>query len=413
MNKINRRDFTVATAGTICSIVSGCTAVEPSESGGISSWEPRPGNWPLSKYNLKNTNSNPTASPPIDAPNINKVINTSVRGITDVLIADNILVAYGHGIELININNMETITSRDGTILAAGFGPPTTNQRRVYWVKSGREDRNITVICASVGGESINQEFRATIENSGHFVNSLQITENYVLVGDSANNLTSVDRNSGKIVDRESGSSVTIGEERVFSTYGGSVVCYRSDEISGGSFTESKNAWRATESLGRLRVPALADDSLLVGGYSDGSTPGHLHAFSVENGDPRWNARTYGWWTTTPAVGDGVVYSTGTEGTVVAISLDNGSVEWTTEIDFRPGEAFLIGNDTLLVRHSPDYGSTAPNRAYLAAYDAATGEQLWDFNPDTTGEIYSIASVADRLYVPTGNKIYVLNSESN
>lgn len=117
-------------------------------------------------------------------------------------------------------------------------------------------------------------------------------------------------------------------------------------------------------------VPVLAAGELLVG---DGGT---LGVHSPDDGDRNRTLGSYGdRLDEPPAVADGTAYVTSRDPEVVAVSVDDGSVDWRVEGGSGPGVA--VGREAVVVSTEmlPDASA-----AGVAAIDRADGSVRWEFS---------------------------------
>lgn len=199
--------------------------------------------------------------------------------------------------------------------------------------------------------------------------------------------------------------------------------------------------WK-TPSEHRHRPLAYAD-GILVGAGRSRTT---LVGLNATNGETRWQLSRPGLpGDIAAAFGNGPVISNGTfyggAGRLYAVDVREGTVEWTTDATgaamaangktiFRAGEGHVVAVDSTegSTRWKTAVGWTGENRTSfisglavtdtavyvgsesgLVALDAATGEQLFAFEPETgTGSVGPPAVVGERVYVGIENAVFAL-----
>lgn len=127
----------------------------------------------------------------------------------------------------------------------------------------------------------------------------------------------------------------------------------------------------------------VADGAVYLGNHQ-----GTLHALTVDEGRPIWTFETEANVLGSPAVVDGTVYI-GDMQAVYAVSAADGSEQWVAEIGAGPTWSPAVLDGVV-------YVSSFEER--VAAFDASDGTELWVAETDT--EIFSAPTV-------TGNAVYV------
>ncbi len=146
--------------------------------------------------------------------------------------------------------------------------------------------------------------------------------------------------------------------------------------------------------------PVLADGSILVHGSlsPSGSQGDTLYAYD-RDGNERWthSPTIEGSFTTvqTPAAADGTVYLAAEH--LTALSVGDGTEEWTAETDSPVTTAPTVGSDAVYV---------GTDDGILAAYDRADGTERWSVDTDSFGGLqHSFALDDGVVYVTTSDTV--------
>ncbi|MDG5819763.1 PQQ-binding-like beta-propeller repeat protein [Natronococcus sp. A-GB7] len=187
--------------------------------------------------------------------------------------------------------------------------------------------------------------------------------------------------------------------------------------------SEGSVAWTA-EGLGADGTPAVADDTVYVGGEE-------LTALDADSGEVRWTADLEGGESTSPTVADGTVYLVA-DGELLAVDAADGDVEWRRESVALEREAETgtpeIDDATvsfaavpLAVANGSIYaavgdGTGADGTAGFAALDAETGETRWTYWEQWRWDPHGyVMATADRVYtgsIADGDTYPVLDAET-
>lgn len=127
-----------------------------------------------------------------------------------------------------------------------------------------------------------------------------------------------------------------------------------------------------TESDQNQRQPTEADETITPSG---GSTP---------KAKLQWDFPVASEFDTAPTVGQESVYAITSEGTLYAVSIDNGTLQWKASLPTEPVSSPVVAHQTVYV------GDTAEQ---LHAFDANSGGHLWEKTPKKTTENGSIQEI--------------------
>ena len=194
-------------------------------------------------------------------------------------------------------------------------------------------------------------------------------------------------------------------------------------------------------------TPVVYENTLLVGLNDDG-WPKNSGVVRVDaQGKQLWYFRTKNSVKNDVAVENGVVFAQDCDGNVYAIDLETGCEKWQTKVPLGvtfynhccvrvyEGKVFAGGTrqlsaldmetgEILWSSAAQGWGEPSANRPVfyknliiigavwrrLYALDVNTGREVWELQPTLSSFFYSTPLVAgDRLIVPAGNGIYVLN----
>ena len=195
-------------------------------------------------------------------------------------------------------------------------------------------------------------------------------------------------------------------------------------------------------------TPVVYENTLLVGLADDGWPKNSGVARVDEKGNLLWFFRTKNSVKNDVAVENGMVFAQDCDGNVYAIDLETGREKWQTKVPlgvtfynhccvrvyqskvFAGGTRQLSALDMetgeILWSAEPQgWGEPSANRPVfyknliiigavwrrMFALDINTGKEVWDLQPTLSSFFYSTPLVScDRLIVPAGNGIYVLNA---
>lgn len=125
---------------------------------------------------------------------------------------------------------------------------------------------------------------------------------------------------------------------------------------------------RGGRSLRWTGGPAVAGDLLVVGGLD-----GTLHALSAEDGSERWQASLPSEVISRPAIADGIVVVRSNDGRLTAFDAHDGRRRWLAEQPVPP--LSLRGNADPLVAHGVVFGGYDNGRVVATRLD--DGNELW------------------------------------
>lgn len=151
--------------------------------------------------------------------------------------------------------------------------------------------------------------------------------------------------------------------------------------------------------------PALSDGVIYTA-----ASDGKIHAIDAVTGEELDTFATEAEKTYTPAVADGVIYAAADDGKLYAFDIQTGEVIWSVLTYEYVGSMPTVANGVV-------YVTRAPGPDYVSAYDAGTGELLWEYyfsagpygggTPPTVvdGKVYVSATFDYALYafhIPEG-----------
>jgi eukaryotic-like serine/threonine-protein kinase len=158
-------------------------------------------------------------------------------------------------------------------------------------------------------------------------------------------------------------------------------------------------SWRLATAPGDgiFSSPAIDDGTVVAGSYD-----GIVIAADVSTGEEHWRFQAAGYFLSSPALVDGRAYLADGAGHLYALGADGGDELWRAEIGEGGDRAFATPAVVGKVVYCIDASRRAGDPSYLHAYDAATGEERWQFKPDRDVHLGGTAVVAgDVLYVAT------------
>lgn len=280
---------------------------------------------------------------------------------------------------------------------------PVTTANAVYGLSNGDGDGHVFRLSAADGSEEWSRSLEAVP------ISSLAVVDGTVYVGEIDGTVTAMDAEDGTPDwSTDAGNQVwsppAVGDETVYVTGDSGRT---DDDSAGPSTVHALDAATGDElweyEVGSQRAtgsPAVSGDTAYVGDFD-----GTLHAMSTDDGSQRWTFEAEDLLRTPPMIHDGTAYIGGSDG-LYALDADSGSVEWqiTSEdsVDQPVGttDAIYARIDGALTAISP---ATGDSRA-LADVDgppvAVVGDSVY-LNP---GDGISAVTIADRapgLPVPT------------
>jgi polyvinyl alcohol dehydrogenase (cytochrome) len=197
-------------------------------------------------------------------------------------------------------------------------------------------------------------------------------------------------------------------------------------ELSVDTVGELERVWFHNTDDVVTATPAVVGDTVFVGDWA-----GVVYALDRESGEERWRFQAdehrtvyAGQIVSSPAVadvdGERLVFI-GAGKTLYALAADDGEERWRHELG-TPGDTEepteiesspVVVGDLVLVGY--DVHNVAGYQAGLRAFDAATGDEVWDFDPDAAGgfdqptgcvDVWSSPSVDEErglVFAGTGN----------
>jgi outer membrane protein assembly factor BamB len=168
------------------------------------------------------------------------------------------------------------------------------------------------------------------------------------------------------------------------------VLAGGSDGLSAFDADTGEQLWRRKLSINS--TPAVVDGVLYVGGSGRVGGPYRVAALSAATGATLWTFHTAWLIRSSPAVVDGVVYVSSEDGRMYALDAATGHMVWGTQLE----ELFSVMS-TPAVAAGIVYLQAGSN---VVALDAGTGALVWQ--SDCHGEINSRIAVVDGVVYGTG-----------
>ena len=369
--------------------------------GSLEVWTPSVDTWPHDRYDLRNANANPHASPPADP-----TVAWRARPVENVqsVVVDPERVYVGGEIDE-GGPGIAALDRTDGAVLwTADAGGAVLALRRgtLYSVAHWGESSGLTAFDAATG-EKMWREPTDDVEG-------VVVADGIVFAG-SHYRLTAFDAKTGWTRWTGEGGLPAVAEGALFVS-GGGVRRHRPRRVSDVLTRASPpEAW-SSRGGGSLRPPVVADDRVIVGrGLPSQSADGSVYAFGLETGERLWAAAeppadSYPVLTSSPAVRRGqgfFAYRRGQQReryhALVACSLADGTERWRWESDDWV-VSIAVGGETVLVGTGGDDDTPGEARHRLLAF-APDGTQRWSF--DVEGAVRGLAAVRDELFVGTGD----------
>ncbi len=157
---------------------------------------------------------------------------------------------------------------------------------------------------------------------------------------------------------------------------------------------------------GTERYPARGFAPVIDDGVYYFAPDNYLYALDTATGEPRWTLQLDAMASSSPVVGDGMVFIASESGVLYAIDRETGNVSWTVG---------PFGENGIL--QSPDVADgilyLESSDGYLLALDVVTGEILWGFNKGffSNTRTYSIADGV--VYISDlGGVIYAIEAST-
>jgi len=150
-------------------------------------------------------------------------------------------------------------------------------------------------------------------------------------------------------------------------------------------------------------TPVIADGLLHVSGSDR-----FLHALDPATGAERWRSSLGAAPSSAPAFADGVVYQATTDAILHAVDAQTGESRWAVQLEGGDLTSTTV-SDGVVYQGTKD--GVGQNPAY--ALDAATGEEIWRFGPQTS-EGYQSPTIGETLVYFTSNdtNVYALDRAS-
>src|SRR2546427_97551 len=165
--------------------------------------------------------------------------------------------------------------------------------------------------------------------------------------------------------------------------------------------------WRV-DGIGMYGTPAVSLGTVYVS-----TMTGDVVALDATTGELKWNTSIGLPMTSSPAVGDGIVYVTdlGPNASLWALDTATGVLLWHSLIDTDAagwGSPIVVGPLVIVGNSGGDAGVAPPPRGSVQAFDALTGALVWrtyTVAPDHLGgPVWTTPAVLDDLvFVGTGN----------
>lgn len=412
---ISRRQFFAGgSIGTLAAI-SGCLGSSLQLTGSpLSSWEPVENTWPLPWYNPENTSYNPNAESPQTGVESTSSLSIESASGTPLVLSENYIAVSGPSGGVFRREDLSPIWSPSKPVRDAAFAPPESGpEQRLYVAthESTDENQSTTITALTLEENTANVVFETEFPETASMI--LIATESHVFMGSFAGDGVILNSKGDKkwnlkgLYGAVSDGQVvteTVGPVRRYSAGSGGVVS-----------SDPKEVWKNWGGHSTSH-PAITEDTVLVGS-SDFAGPddGYVHAFDIEDGSLRWEPRSFGDYTGTPAIADDICYIVGhnpvsderDDGHIAAVDITDGSTIWEKTVDWYPINPVVTGNRTLLVFHAAHYESDEDSGlAHLAAYDTQTGDEFWTYKP--TAPIRSVCPVGEEIFIGTSKAVEVL-----
>lgn len=164
--------------------------------------------------------------------------------------------------------------------------------------------------------------------------------------------------------------------------------------------------WSVTteyESTSAASSTTVADGIVVIGsgaGEFSSDRTGYVHAFDANTGEEIWTVEDPDDWVrASPTVYDGTVFVGADDGTIYAIDLQTGDLEWTDETD-----GGILASPTVADR-TVYFGNDSVR---LYALDAATGERQWSLDRDHRIFESDPTVVDGTIYAAMGTDVYAV-----
>ena len=174
-------------------------------------------------------------------------------------------------------------------------------------------------------------------------------------------------------------------------------IAFDNGRLNALDLDDGSTLWTFTTGASFRSTPAVVDGKVYVGGGDSGQ----LHALDAATGEPLWSYATGDRLTyTAPTVVDGTVYfgtgwGEGNGGWLYALDAATGSLRWKAFVGAQIYFAPAVGGGRV---YAASYDAQR-----LAAFDAASGEELWSLTRSTDSFAAMPTYDGERLYVATNN----------
>jgi len=159
--------------------------------------------------------------------------------------------------------------------------------------------------------------------------------------------------------------------------------------------------------------PAVVDGIVLFG-----SRDGSLYAVDAESGSELWRYATEGQIWSSPAAADGTVFVGGADGSLHAVDLATGESRWRYDTEGRSLASAEFGFDRRTIQSSPAVGDGrvffGSRDGFVYAVDAQTGALAWSFDQEVSWCITSPAVDGGVVYAGSSDGLFAqaLDAES-
>lgn len=236
------------------------------------------------------------------------------------------------------------------------------------------------------------------------------------------------------------GTSPTVVDDTVYISGGdGGVVLHALDRITGDE------RWRfdPEDVTSAESTPTVVADTVYVGASKPAASP--VYAIDAASGEERWHYETESQMiSASPTRANDLVYFGTQQREIVAVSAEDGTLQWSFETGGMSRSCAIVVGDTLyigggdeflyaidaetgdevwsfetgddIIDLSPTYADgivyTGCKDHHLYAIDAEAGEEEWRF--DTGGPVYTTPTVADHMVLVASREgpLYALNATS-
>ncbi|WP_207586998.1 PQQ-binding-like beta-propeller repeat protein [Halomontanus rarus] len=396
-----RRSVLAAGVTIAGSALAGCLGTDQPK---FETWTPDSGTWPLPRYDVANTGSNPHATPPREA--VEEAWSASTNGdLAGSLVADGTVVGYGNGgVHAFDLTDGDERWAVDSEARAAAIF-----DRTVYTV--GRDDLETDDPTGKLRGFALadgEEVLEATVGGDYPRLDSVSVTESLVLVGDRKDRtVVALDRESGETLwELESGLTSALADDRLYVSGRGELSTYEPRSGRDAWFDEDpESEWDVeTITYDGTPAPAVTDYNVYTGDRSVLTVDDRrsaVHAYDSRDGQKLWTSEPRGQRASTPAIVDDIGYAVQTESGreqahFVALDLADGGERWHLETEGYLSTAVTAGN-VVFASGGDDEAGTGT----VLAVDE-DGEELWRFDaPSPAGWSSGVVAVGDLVLVTT------------